>query len=69
LILGLLTIAAACSGDTPWPEGIDGEVEEMGHTVSGLAPGATYHWKIIAHAAPETGFSSETVVFRFTTGG
>jgi hypothetical protein len=69
LALGLVAIAAACSGDTTGPGGIDEKVGEMSHTVSGLSPGSTYYWKLLAVSAPGSGFSSETLVFRFSTGG
>jgi hypothetical protein len=61
--------AAACSGDATGPGDVEPEVEEMTYTVSGLAPGTTYYWKIEAQSAPSVGFSSETVVFSFATTG
>jgi hypothetical protein len=69
LVLCAVTFAAACAGDATGPNGVDGEVEEMSHAVSGLSPGSTYFWKLLAEAAPGTGFSSETLVFSFSTGG
>jgi hypothetical protein len=61
--------AAACSGDATGPGDVAPELTEMTHTVSGLAPGTTYYWKIIAKPSPSAAFSSETVIYRFTTGG
>ncbi len=61
--------ATACSGDTTGPGNVEPEVEEITHTVSGLAPGTTYYWNVRAQSAPSSGFSSETVVFSFTTTG
>ena len=41
----------------------------MTHSASGLQPGTTYYWKILTQPVGASGFSTESIVFSFTTGG
>jgi len=67
LVLALLAAGAACGSDPTAPVQEENEVVEMTHLVSGLQAGTTYYWKILAEPVGGSGFSSESIVFIFTT--
>jgi len=67
LALVLLAGETACGSDPTAPKGDENDVVEITHVVSGLQPGTTYYWKVLSEPSGASGFSSESIVFSFTT--
>jgi hypothetical protein len=66
LVLALMVMGASCRSAPTAPPQEENEVGEMTHLVTDLQPGTTYYWKVLA-ASAAAGFSSESIVFSFTT--
>jgi len=69
LALAVLASGAACGSGPTAPVQEENEVVEITHSASGLQPGTTYYWKILTQPVGASGFSTESIVFSFTTGG
>jgi len=65
----LLVVWVACGSGPTRPGTEDPEVTEMAHTLTSRQPSTTYYWKLRAEPPGGSEFSTETILFSFTTGG